>query len=303
MQQLKRFVDYTGYRAGKALVIGFNSWHYQPSGQRKSKWDCLCDCGNTFVALGYNLKKSNHTTSCGCQHSLVMKKRWSEYSVEDRDTTDLLGREFGRLTVKAFDGWSKGPSGVHYSNWKCFCVCGGEIVMRRSYLMSTEVPSCGCYRSEKISEARTTHGMTGTPTYLSWLKMRERCYLDTYAEKEYYQDKGVIVCDEWLQSFENFLFDMGERPEGKTLDRIDGTLGYSKENCRWSDLTTQAYNQKRGSNNTSGRTGVYQMSNGSWLASISHYNTYIVLARNVSFEDAVSAREVAEIKYYGWNKE
>lgn len=298
----KGFVDYTGFKKGKATVTSFHSWHYQPSGQRKSKWNCDCECGNTFVATGANLKAKNHTTSCGCAKKEAMKKYREDYSIEDRDTTKLIGQRFGRLVVTDFVKWDKMPSSeAHYSTWKCLCDCGNTIDMRRSYLKTNEVPSCGCHASEMISQARTTHGMTRTPTYRSWTKMKERCGLDTYIEKEYYQDKGITVCDTWLNSFETFLADMGERPEGCTLDRIDGSLGYSKDNCRWADLTIQSYNREIGSNNTSGRVGVYERSNG-WFASITHYKKYIILVSGVSFEAACKAREEAELKYYGWTK-
>ena len=70
----KGFKDYTGYKTGKLTVISFDSWHYQPSGQRKSKWKCLCECGNEFVALGSNLAKKTHTTSCGCEKKQVLDK-------------------------------------------------------------------------------------------------------------------------------------------------------------------------------------------------------------------------------------
>lgn len=187
--------------------------------------------------------------------------------------------------------------------WDCLCDCGNSIEMRRSYLQATEVPSCGCHKSEVLSALQTKHGMYGTPTHKSWMKMKERCYLDSYKEKDYYQDRGIKVCDRWLESFENFLEDMGERPEGTSLDRIDPDKGYSPENCRWADLTIQAYNRRMNTNNTSGRTGVYQLKNGNWQAIISFYKERIVLAYDVSFEVACKAREEAELKYYGQVKE
>ena len=169
--------------------------------------------------------------------------------------------------------------------------------------MTTEVPSCGCWLREFISENSKTHGMSGTSTYKSWSKMKERCYLESYAEPEYYRDRGIVVCDRWINSFENFLEDMGERPDGMTLDRIDVNKGYFKENCRWADPTIQAYNSRKRSDNTSGRTGVHANKKGGWDAFITYYKETIKLANNVSFEEACKAREDAEIKYYGVNKE
>lgn len=298
----KGFVDYTGFKTGKVTVLGFDSWHVQPSGQRKSKWLCQCGCGNKFVALGYNIKKEGHTTSCGCEKKQNIHKYWAKVNSGEWIPEKLIGEKFGRLTVNEFSHWHEG-SGQRTSVWACTCDCGNTIKMRRSYLQATEVPSCGCYKSEVLSALQTKHGMYGTPTYKSWVKMRERCLSDSYCEKEYYQDRGITICQEWIESFESFYKDMGERPEGTSLDRIDPNKGYYKENCRWADLTIQAYNRRMNSNNTSGRTGVYQTNSGNWQAIIQHYKERIVLAYDVSFEEACKAREDGELKYYGWTKQ
>ncbi len=89
------------------------------------------------------------------------------------------------------------------------------------------------------------HGHTNngkfTPTYHSWASMLVRCYNPKRSSYKWYGAKGITVCDEW-HTFENFLRDMGVRPDGMTLDRKDNALGYSKDNCRWADATTQARN-------------------------------------------------------------
>lgn len=297
----KGFVDYTGFKTGKATVIGFHSWHYQPSGQRKSKWLCQCECGTQFVALGANLKKENHTTSCGCEKKLAIKKYHDKVKNGQWIPEKLNGKRFGRLTVISFNSWKELSKDQKVSTWNCVCDCGNEVTTRRSYLK--ESSSCGCWRSEKLSEIQTKHGMYGTPTHKSWQKMKERCYLESYKEKEYYQDRNIEVCDRWMNSFENFFEDMGERPENTSLDRIDPNKGYTPDNCRWADATIQCYNRRKNSNNTSGRTGVYQLHNGLWQAIISYYKERIVLAYNVTFEDACKAREEGELKYYGLIKE
>lgn len=298
----KGFVDYTGFKTGKVTVLGFDSWHYQPSGQRKSKWLCQCDCGKEFVAMGSNLKKPNHTTSCGCERTEAIKRHKAKVRAGEWIPTKLLGEKFGRLTVISFSHWHKHADGEQCSVWNCLCECGNDIQMRRSYLLATEVPSCGCHKSEVLSALQTKHGMYGTPTHKSWLKMKERCLADHYVDKEYYQDRGIQIHQPWIDSFEAFFADMGERPEGTTLDRIDPDKGYFPENCRWADLTIQSYNRRKGSNNTSGRVGVFALPNGLYKALIGYYKEVILLANNVSFSEACRAREEAELKYYGWTK-
>ena len=300
MEKPKGFVDYTGFKSGKVTVLGFDSWHVQPSGQRKSKWKCSCECGNTFVAMGTNLKKEGHTTSCGCEKGRAFVEYRRKLASGEIVPEDLIGQRFGRLVVTGFREWEQ-VTNNRVSVWNCLCDCGNEHFTRRQNLF--EESSCGCWKSEKLSEAHTIHGMHGTTTHKSWTKMKERCLASYYKEKEYYQDKGVEICQEWIDSFEAFFADMGERPEGTTLDRIDGTKGYCKENCRWADLTTQAYNRAMNSNNTSGRTGVYQLTNGNWKAQIGYYKQNIILAYDVDYETACKAREEGELKYYGWKKE
>ena len=84
------------------------------------------------------------------------------------------------------------------------------------------------------------HGHFGTPTYKSWSEMKYRC---KKVGKKYWHGRGIRVCGEW-KKFENFLKDMGERPAGKTLDRIDNSMGYYRENCRWA-TNKQQQNNKR----------------------------------------------------------
>lgn len=85
------------------------------------------------------------------------------------------------------------------------------------------------------------HGMSNTPTWESWMGMRWRCS-HRGARSKYYLDKGIRVCKRW-GSFENFLMDMGERPEGTSLERVDGSKNYTPENCVWATPKAQALNR------------------------------------------------------------
>lgn len=88
------------------------------------------------------------------------------------------------------------------------------------------------------------HGMAMTPTYHVWQGMKTRCYNKNFHAYPNYGARGITVCDRWLESFENFYEDMGEKPHKKSLDRIDNSKGYSKENCRWATNEEQQRNRR-----------------------------------------------------------
>lgn len=153
---------------------------------------------------------------------------------------DLSGRRFGLLVVDERVGTTEDSKAL----WRCRCDCGGESVVRGCYLRSGHTKSCGCQKGRRNGEAAaTTHGMSGTPTYGTWRKMIERCTNPNARQWEWYGGRGVTVCDRW-RSFENFLADMGERPEGRTLDRVDVNGNYEPGNCRWATWPEQCANKR-----------------------------------------------------------
>lgn len=170
------------------------------------------------------------------------------------NTPDLsiIGKKIHRLTVVSYAGKSKNNSYL----FDCKCDCGNSKRARLSHLMRGEVKSCGCYRRE---HSRTkgllsgTHRMCGTPTYMSWVAMKFRCNNTRHIAYPQYGGRGIIVCDRW-KSFENFLADMGERPRGTTLDRIDSNGSYEPANCRWATRTTQGRNRRNNKLMTVGQT-------------------------------------------------
>jgi hypothetical protein len=158
----------------------------------------------------------------------------------------LTGRKFTRLLVIARAGSNKHG----FSIWKCVCDCGNERIVGAGELLRGESKSCGCLRTERISKLKFKHGHArsgnASPTYQSWMAMHLRCTNPNSNNWENYGGRGITICERWQgeHGFENFLADLGERPEGHTLDRREVNGNYEPGNCRWATPTEQSNNRR-----------------------------------------------------------
>ncbi|MDE1009657.1 MAG: hypothetical protein OSB38_28760 [Paraburkholderia fungorum] len=158
-----------------------------------------------------------------------------------KDSTPV-GSAFSRLTVIG-EPFRTGK----WNKWgvRCKCECGAETVALCESLVSENTRSCGCIHREGVAMLNRKHGRSKDSIYSIYLLMVKRCTDPKSHAYHHYGGRGIKVCERWLESFENFLQDMGERPEGKTLDRFPDVDGnYEPGNCRWATWTEQQNNKR-----------------------------------------------------------
>ena len=157
---------------------------------------------------------------------------------------DLKGIRVGRLKVIREIGY-KEHEGVM---WECMCDCGNTHRSSAFRLNNGKVNSCGCYQKEVAARVQYKHGHAPhgkmSSTYRTWARMVQRCTNEDGPDYEDYGGRGIGICSRWMQ-FENFLLDMGEKPDsGVSLDRLDNNKGYGPGNCRWATGVQQARNRR-----------------------------------------------------------
>lgn len=181
-------------------------------------YNCVCKCGNTTTVRPSSLI-NNKTRSCGCLKSL-----------------DLTGKTFNLLTVILQA--SSSARGV--KRWNCLCKCGNTSIVTTSALNNSSVKSCGC-----INKGNTTHGFSSMPEHQIYRGMKARCLNSNSPAYIYYGGRGIKICDRWLESFENFLDDMGSKPtKTSSIERINVDGNYEPANCKWLEKKLQARNNR-----------------------------------------------------------
>lgn len=156
---------------------------------------------------------------------------------------DLTGQQFDRLYVKRR---SEQRSKEGRVMWVCSCSCGNIVLVDTKSLTTRNTKSCGCYSKEVHSRILTKHGASRSKLYFVWNDMKSRCTDVNAVPYRDYGGRGIIVCNEWMTSFESFqqwALSNGYR-QGLTLDRIDVNKGYNPENCRWVTMKVQCNNKR-----------------------------------------------------------
>lgn len=218
---------------------------------------------------------------------------------------DVTGHKFGRLNVLEYVGTNE----THYAMFRCKCDCGNEVVVKGRNLRTGHTQSCGCYCKDRTREAaiqyKTIHGQTDSRLYRVWNGMKKRCYNRNNKSYSDYGGRGIVVCDEWRNSYQAFCdwaINHGYKEDAEymecTLDRIDNNKGYCPDNCRWVSNSYQAFNRRK-RKNKSGARGIDVAVNGKFKATLTKNGVRHHLGTFATIKEAIAVRHEAEQYYFG----
>lgn len=241
-------MDFVNKQFGKLTVTGFNC-----KVGNKTYWNYICKCGNTGKVRQDNLTSTiRPTNSCGClqkdkvtKHAKYTKDNNGGLSQQEIRRNNKITNEikfnisnklFGELTVLDTEGVNNSTK-----IWSCVCSCGELKNLSYTSLTRTSGPTRSCGHLQ----LQTTHGLTDSDEFKVWTAMLYRCNSNTPGNKAYpnYGGRGIKVCDRWL-TFENFLQDMGTRPDNTyTIERVNVNGNYEPKNCIWLQAKYQNRNR------------------------------------------------------------